>query len=207
MGVGEMKKRFDDLPYSAFSAFSEMTVVCPRCGKAGTVRLDRERSRAVFRCGSCFFQNETTTGDHFAQVTGRCAATGRRFRVFVPKEKVRGPKKRVRCPLCGEWTVGEVTPEKPQAPVYREVSKARDPYFGYPLYFQGEFRGRTVWALNREHLQYLIDYLSADLRAVPAGFRERTGTMRSQADRLPAFLKSAKNREGIVKLLARLQAK
>ena len=64
-----------------------------------------------------------------------------------------------------------------------------------------------MWALNREHLRHLIDYLSADLRTVPAGFRKRYKTMRSQADQLPSFMKSAKNREGIVKLLTKLQAR
>lgn len=64
-----------------------------------------------------------------------------------------------------------------------------------------------MWALNREHLQYLIDYLSADIRTVPFDFYERYGTMRSQSAMLPAFMKTAKNREGIVKLLIRMQGK
>lgn len=103
--------------------------------------------------------------------------------------------------------MGEVSPpNRPPALVLGEVRQGRDPYFHYPLYFRGGFRGKPVWALNREHLRYLIDYLSADLRAVPAGHLERSG-MRSQSDRLPAFMKSAKNREGMVKLLTRLQAK
>ena len=203
-----MKKRCDDLPYHAFSPSEGIAVVCPGCGGAGTVRLDRERGKAVFRCGSCFLQKETGAGgDSFAQVTGRCIATGRRFRVFVPREKVRGPKKRVRCPCCGETVVGEVSPpDRRPVLVLGEVRRGRDPYFHYPLYFRGDFRGKPVWALDREHLRYLIDYLSADLRAVPAGQLERSG-MRSQSDRLPAFMKSAKNREGMVKLLTKLQAK
>ena len=61
-----------------------------------------------------------------------------------------------------------------------------------------------IWALNREHLTYLIDYLSADLREKPSG--ENT-TMRTQADMLPAFFKTAKNREGIIKCLEKLNKK
>ena len=53
---------------------------------------------------------------------------------------------------------------------------------------------------NREHLAYLIDYLSADLREKPLGRAKKT-----QADHLPAFMKTAKNRERIVKLLKKLQ--
>ncbi len=70
------------------------------------------------------------------------------------------------------------------------------------MYFQTSYRGKTVWALNREHLQYLIDYLSAEIRIPQA---ENCNTVRSQSDTLPAFMKSAKNREGIVKLLTKLR--
>ena len=62
------------------------------------------------------------------------------------------------------------------------------------------FQGKPVWALNREHLAYLIDYLSADLREKPLGSPQKT-----QADHLPTFMKTAKNRERIVKLLKKLQ--
>ena len=88
-----------------------------------------------------------------------------------------------------------------------EVRRAEDPYFHYPLYFQGDFRGKRVWALNRQHLDYLIEYLSAELRAVPADYYRRYGTMRTQADHLPAFMKAAKNRKSLVKLLRKLQEK
>ena len=88
-----MKRRCEDLPYHAFSPSGGITVACPRCGGAGTVCLERERAKAVFRCGSCRFQEETAaSGDSFAQVTGQCPSTGRRFRVFVPREKIRDRK-------------------------------------------------------------------------------------------------------------------
>ena len=53
---------------------------------------------------------------------------------------------------------------------------------------------------GREHLAYLISYLSADLREKPSGSPKKT-----QADHLPTFMKTAKNRERIVKLLKKLQ--
>ena len=62
------------------------------------------------------------------------------------------------------------------------------------------FQGKPVWALNREHLAYLIDYLSADQREKPLGIPRKT-----QADHLPTFMKTAKNRERIVKLLKKMQ--
>lgn len=153
-----MVKRFNDVPYGAFSFWSDMTVVCPKCGEAGTVHYDKERKTAVFNCGGCFWKNEALPcGDCGFDVTAQCTSTGKYFRTSVPDGKIHGQKIKV--------------------------------------------RGKTVWALNREHLQYLIDYLSADIRAFQP---EDCNSMRSQSDTLPALMKSTKNREGIVKLLTKL---
>ena len=46
----------------------------------------------------------------------------------------------------------------------------------------------------------VIEYLSADLREKPLGRAKKT-----QSDSLPTFMKTAKNRERIVKLLKKLQ--
>ena len=81
-----------------------------------------------------------------------------------------------------------------------EIRDGREPYFGLELWFLTSFQGKPVWALNREHLAYLIDYLSADLREKPMGRAKKT-----QADHLPTFMKTAKNRERIVKLLKKMQ--
>ena len=83
-----------------------------------------------------------------------------------------------------------------------EIQGCKDPWFGLELWFLTSFQGKPVWALNREHLAYLIDYLSADLRGKPSGSQKKT-----QADHLPTFMKTAKNRERIVKLLQKLQEK
>lgn len=83
-----------------------------------------------------------------------------------------------------------------------EIRDGREPYFGLELWFLTSFQGKPVWALNREHLAYLIGYLSADLREKPSGSQKKT-----QADHLPTFMKTAKNRERIVKLLKKLQEK
>ena len=43
-----------------------------------------------------------------------------------------------------------------------EIRDGREPYFDLELWFLASFQGKPVWALNREHLAYLIGYLSAD---------------------------------------------
>ena len=72
-----------------------------------------------------------------------------------------------------------------------DIQKGRELYFGLELWFLTSFQGNPVWALNREHLA---------LREKPLGSQKKT-----QADHLPTFMKTAKNRERIVKLLKKLQ--
>lgn len=76
--------------------------------------------------------------------------------------------------------------------VYESIRNATDPYFHYPLYLQTCFQGKMIWVLNEESLQYLIDYLSADMRTVPFNYHKNYKTMRSQADKLPTYMKYAK---------------
>lgn len=200
-----MANIFYDVPYHSFSFWTEMVVVCPACGKAGTVHFDKERDTAIFRCESCYTAKETVPyGNCGFEVNAQCTSTGKYFRIPMAGDKIHGQKIRVRCPFCEEFVVGDVSEKKNQHIVFADVRNAEDPYFHYPLYFQASYRGKTIWALNREHLQYLIGYLSADIRAVQS---DTCQTLRSQSDRLPTFMKTAKNRDGIVKLLTRLQGK
>ena len=93
----------------------------------------------------------------------------------------------VKCPKC--HSAGVVTADDDNA------------YFRcLELWFLTSFQGKPAWALNREHLAYLIDYLSADLREKPMGRAKKT-----QSDHLPTFMKTARNRERIVKLLEKMQ--
>lgn len=142
------------------------------------------------------------------EVNAQCTTTERFFRVMIPNEKIHGQKVRVKCPYCKEFVIGNVSDTvKSQTIVFQDMRHAEDPFFHYPLYFQTSYRGETIWALNREHLQYLIDYISADIRTVPPDFYEANKTMRSQSDILPAFIKTAKNRDGLIKSLKKLQLK
>ncbi len=98
-------------------------------------------------------------------------------------------------------TAGKVHRTRQGFTYYSEVQNGREPFFGFELWFLAYLGRKAVWALNREHLNYLIDYLSADLRQKPAGYFSQ----HAQADHLPTFMKTAKNRERIVKLLQGMQ--
>lgn len=76
-----------------------------------------------------------------------------------------------------------------------------DWYFRLPLWLQISCCGETLWAYNLSHLEMLEDYVSAKLR-------ERTKKGRSSfLSKLPNWLKSAKNRDEILKAIGKLRGK
>ena len=206
---GCMANRFNDVKLNTFSLWTDMVVVCPKCGKAGIVHFDKDHNVAIFQCEACYTKKEIIPcGNYAFEVTAQCTSTGKYFQLSMPQNKIHGSKIKVKCPYCEEVVIGNVFDHRNQQHlVLNDIRHAEDPYFHYPLYFQASFRGKTIWALNREHLQYLIDFLSADIRTVQPDHYKIYKTMRSQSDILPAFMKSAKNREGIVKVLMKLQMK
>lgn len=76
-----------------------------------------------------------------------------------------------------------------------------DPIFNLPLWLQGEFKGDVLWACNREHLGEIRNYVASKLR------ERQTLTHTTMVEKLPQFIKAAKNREGILKFIDKLLRK
>ena len=199
------ENRMRDKPYGTYSVYSALRsagvcVTCPRCGGPGTVTLERDQGR--FRCTRCGRTETRERREYRWRVQNQCRQCGRYYTVSVLDQRRTYPVLRVSCPCCGTVMPGRVEKTKQLYACVSggEVKDGRDPVFGYPLWFLTEFDGRPVWALNREHLAYLIGYLGAALREKPLGWPGG----RSQADLLPAFMKTAKNRRRLVKRLEKL---
>jgi len=69
----------------------------------------------------------------------------------------------------------------------------------YELWYAASFKGHRLWARNREHLVFLIEWLSGPrrIRAV------RDVADRAELESLPKWM-SAKNREGCLRCLLKL---
>ncbi|MGA4989461.1 hypothetical protein [Nonomuraea bangladeshensis] len=78
-----------------------------------------------------------------------------------------------------------------------------DPFFRRPVWLQASCRGHVLWAYNVRHLDLLESYVAAKLR-------ERgdvvAGAPASLVERLPTWLKTAKNRAEVLRTIARLRA-
>ncbi|MCI8718774.1 MAG: hypothetical protein K2N61_01085 [Lachnospiraceae bacterium] len=200
-----MKRMIDKHAYT-YSVYavskSGIYVKCPKCGNLAIITADD--NTACCKCTKCGFSKQKKHVMYHYDVHNQCKGCGRYYRVDITEEKQQHVHVlRVACPFCGYAMSGEVRKTAKMIYYRGEIRNACEPFFGCELWFLTYFCEKPVWALNRAHLAYLIDYLSADLREKPADSK----MMMTQADFLPAFMKTAKHRNKIVKLLTNMQNK
>lgn len=97
--------------------------------------------------------------------------------------------RRLTCEYCGyvkEWEGKRIG-----------IADGKDWYFGQPLWMRMTCSGESLWAINPRHLQFMEDF-------VRAGIRE-THWNATLASRLPEWMKLGKNRDDVLKCLARLR--
>jgi len=212
-----MMKRFVDISRHTFDASvssvcwrkdTDICVVCPKCDKMGIVKT--ENGQRCFVCQHCFEKKVQSRFIHAHKVEEQCSHCERFFRVEIPREKHQFKVLNVDCPHCNTMISGKV--KKFNQPWYdrsRYQNPTNESIFNYPLYFLDYLDDKPIWALNREHLQYLIDYIEADLREKAVVINPHTGNsfvdIKGQSYQLPKFMKLAKNRDKVLKILRRMQ--
>ncbi len=201
-------KRVIDKHYGTYSIYtlskSGIYVKCPECGKMGIVTVNDRK--ASFICTNCSKVIKKELIVYRYDVHNKCKNCGKYYRIDITeKKKQHFPALHVACPSCGCLMSGKV--HKTAKALYgnvREINHGFEPVFGFELWFLTYLDDKPIWALNHEHLVYLINYLSATLREKPVATFQ---IMRTQADHLPTFMKTAKNRDRIIKLLKQIQQK
>lgn len=101
--------------------------------------------------------------------------------------------RRLACASCGHGNSWE-----PRSSIW---GNPVDPYFRLPLWLRADCRGHLLWAFNEQHLDLLEGYVAARLRER----RAYPGSM-SMLARLPRWLKSAKNRDEVLRTIRKLRA-
>ncbi|MDO9153861.1 MAG: hypothetical protein Q7U47_09185 [Paludibacter sp.] len=81
------------------------------------------------------------------------------------------------------------------------IETAAHAYFQAELWLQAPFKNEVFWAYNDKHLEYLEKYISATLR------EHKDRTHFTLIEKLPKFYHEAKNREGLLKVIAKLKSK
>jgi hypothetical protein len=166
-----MPQRFADQGQSIAGFASEFLVRCPRCGARALVR-------------------------------GAPPTAARPASRAAP---------RLTCPACGyaqdwrppaRWVPIITGPQAVRSPPADAiiVGGAFDWYFHQPLWLQTPCVGHTLWAYNAQHLEFLEQYVAAELR------ERRPNVNRSLASRLPRWMLEAKHRSDVLSGLRRLRA-
>jgi hypothetical protein len=81
---------------------------------------------------------------------------------------------------------------------------AWDPYFRRPLWLQTQTQHGSLWAYNLPHLDLIRRFVAADLRERAPWYD--TGQKMTLVARLPSWMKSAKNRDEVVRAVDRIRA-
>ncbi|SFI61202.1 hypothetical protein SAMN05421638_0259 [Kaistella treverensis] len=143
------------------------------------------------------FQDQNHRLSHFQDhVDVVCRGCGKNATATADHDK---KEARMYCLQCGYSKTVSTSVEV--AGIRGDLQIAAHEYFGAKLWFAAPFKSEEFFAFNREHLDYLEAYISATLRE----HTERSHF--TLLEKLPRFYHEAKNREALLKLIAKLKTK
>jgi hypothetical protein len=195
--------RFQDKNISLSYFENEIFVECPICNKRATVTKDNPDtffSSRTLKCTNCFYIQKGRKKTFEIELKCSCSHCASELRVNIPKVNVKKETIAVKCDNCG--STEEYAPRNiVQEWKFNSTGKPSDSYFGLPFWLSENFKGNILWAFNYYHLEYLKNYISAELR-------ERNGRLGwTMVEKLPDWIKSAKNRTSLIKLISEMQKK
>ncbi len=186
-------------------------IQCPKCGGHATSTgkskyfLPWMPTETRLICKTCSY---TKTEDEFTWA-GPVKAYGRRpcghcghkwveakfFKEAIPKTSFNIPD--IICPKCNQKNTISVQWEI-------DVFNGRpiDPFNGETLWYVDDIKGNEIWAYNLEHLVYLKNYFSSQIRE-----RGKDAGKYSILTNLPKWMKLKKNRDAVIRSLDRLMKK
>ncbi len=207
-----MTVRFVDQGWGLSQFADQVLVRCPHCQSRGTVHAHWQPYTwtAHFECSGCglaLARGLQQSWDDLSVWQGPVLLRGRRpcgycGHQWLAVQQLHDPALEpipssvtLSCTQCTHRSEVLVNASPADAAYY-----ALDPHFGLPLYLQQSSRFGIVWAYNARHLQYLQGYIAAKQRIRTAFVHSRT-----VCARLPRWMKLAKHRPAMLRLLARLQ--
>lgn len=194
--------RYVGPPTTRYAYAKEFWVECPKCAKAARV-IKKDLVGIGDDKLLCHHCNYSETADerlrYTATVSRACRHCGGSIEVSIPNNREKVAELKYSCPHCD---VPEVY--KPNNVPYRLKycsERLTDPVFGLRLWFQESIKGDTLWASNKEHLLEIRHYVTAKLR------ERQTMRITTMVEKLPQFIKAAKNREAVLKAIERMLKK
>jgi DNA-directed RNA polymerase subunit RPC12/RpoP len=197
------KLRYSGPPTVRESYMNEFAVACPKCQHEALVTADRPywQNAGKLTCKNCMHAEKAVDLVRYKSIVKRhCDNCGKEFESIIPNQKEIVEKITIPCPHCGITRTYKPKHEEYKVG-YQKNEGANDPIFSLPLWLQAEVRGNSFWAYNRQHLNEIKSYVTSKLR------ERQTTTHTTMVERLPNFIKDAKNRQAIIKAIEKLERK
>jgi hypothetical protein len=197
-------ERFQDENKFLGSFDDEILIKCPKCeSKAVIISKLKEDCMCgkckliYFECKQCFSKPKRPIVKYVASGRIYCSNCFEKFEFESRAFKTKPLLYKARCPRCNFQE--EIKPKINEITVDSRLDDGlvRDRWYNLPLWFQKEVDGNIFWAYNLKHIGYLERYVSAGLRERNSKYNYTS----SLVARLPQFVKAAKNREKLLKIL------
>jgi len=182
---------------------TDFLVKCPKCANVAEVTVDDSyfQNNGKLYCSNCgHLEFAKDLIRYNVTIIRNCDNCGKHFEKVIPNLKEKVNEVSIACPHCGIMRTFTARNDAVKL-VYKNSGKAIDPVFKLALWFQEDVRGNLFWAYNRRHLQEIKNYVSSKLR------ERQTTTHTTMVERLPNFIKEAKNRDTILKTIEKLEKK
>ncbi len=194
-------ERYQADPVRLYDLMNSFLVHCPKCeGSAEiSVPLPFDYKNAILKCNSCHYSEKATDLVRY-KPAGK--AKCHQCLEFLNLSTIEGYKTipsyvNLTCKYCK--TINMVSQNWESYVEKYHESGIVDPAFGLPLWYQDTVKGNNLWAYNLRHLTEIKNYVKATLR-------ERTTDKfkMTMVEKLPDFIKFAKNREEVLKAIERM---
>ena len=139
-----------------------------------------------------FFRTRMLLSNFYENVWVACTSCGKKA---MAKVNVQTKTARLFCVHCG------YNKETTTAIINGNFEMPANQYFNAELWLQAPFKNDIFWAYNDKHLEYLERYIAATLR------EHKDRTHFTLLEKLPKFYHEAKNRDGLLKIIAKLKCK
>jgi transcription elongation factor Elf1 len=195
-------ERFKDENKWLGSFGNNIIVKCPRCASQAVVKRAFEsefyyRDKRILECKNCYYSLREEVVKYIAYIDTYCCNNEDKIEFESQLLNIKPEKIKLKCSICNE--IKEFKPNIKEVPfkLNTDMALQRESAFNAEIWYQREFDQSIFWAYNLEHIDYLERYIKADLRE-----RNNDGSGNgTMVSRLPKFVKKAKNREKLLKII------
>ena len=187
--------RFKDKNLLLWHFYDEILVVCPKCLKRAVVN---KKNNITLNCSNCGYHEKYINKRYIVEVKSYCSSCEKYFKFYDNTITTKFKQIKIACPHCNKVDKYEANYKENSS---YQIKGGVEFYFNLEFWLRKDFRGNLFWAYNYKHLEYLKDYIYAKVRER----NDRCYT--TMVEILPKFIKSKKNRDGLIKIIDKLEKK